>query len=319
MLGELNVSHTGCYFYSEGGDQTATNPAFFDPVYKGAGLKIQEVIEKGPLVTAEGQIQAGMIIEKIEGTVLTPEMDISPLLNLRAGKETLLSIFDPAKNRRFDIVIKPVSQADLINLLYDRWVKKRRELVTRLSHGTIGYVHVRGMDNKSYRETFSDALGREQTKQALIVDVRNNQGGDLHNQLTTFLSGKPYLQLVPRGQLLGWEPEDKYSKPTAIIANESDYSDAMVFPWLYKHFHIGKFIGMPVPGTGTAVWGESQVDPSLLLGIPEIALIDEQGHYLEKIQVEPDIEVMNDPKSVAEGRDPQLERAVGELMKEVKP
>jgi tricorn protease len=315
MLGELNASHTGCRFYPQGGDQTASLGAFFDPAYKGAGIKILEVIEKGPLVTS-GQVQAGMIIEKIDGVTITPGMDVSPLLNLKAGKATLLSLFDPAKNARFDVTTKPVSQLDLINLLYDRWVKRRRELVYRLSNGTIGYVHVRGMNDESYRETFSDALGREQTKKGLIVDTRYNGGGNLHDELTTFLSGRPYLKFFPRGQSLGWEPNDKWYKNTAILANEGDYSDGMLFPWVYQHFKVGKFIGMPVPGTGTAVWWEFQQDPTLLFGIPEVGFVDEEGHYMEKTQVEPDIEVMNDPKSVAEGRDLQVERAVAELMKE---
>jgi tricorn protease len=315
MLGELNASHTGCRYYPQGGDQTASLGAFFDPAYKGAGLKISEVIEKGPLVTS-GEVQAGIIIEKIDGVTITPGMDISPLLNLKAGKATLLGIFDPAKNARFDVTTKPVSQMELINLLYDRWVKRRRELVNRLSNGALGYVHVRGMNDESYRETFSDALGREQTKKGLIVDTRYNGGGDLHDQLTTFLSGKPYLKFFPRGQALGWEPNDKWYKNTTILANEGDYSDGMLFPWVYKHFKVGKFIGMPVPGTGTAVWWEFQQDPTLLFGIPQVGFVDDEGHFMEKTQVEPDIEVMNDPKSVAEGRDLQVERAVAELMKE---
>src|SRR5215469_11893889 len=313
LLGELNASHTGCRYYAQGGDQTASLGAFFDPAYKGAGLKILEIIEKGPLVAA-GEVQAGMTIEKIDGVTITPGMDISPLLNLKAGKATLLSIFDPAKSTRFDVTIKPVSQTDLINLLYDRWAKRRRELVNRMSNGTVGYVHVRGMTDESYRDTYSDALGREQTKKALVVDTRYNGGGNLHDQLATFLSGKPYLRFLPRGQFLGWEPAHKWYRKSALIANEGDYSDGMLFPWTYKHFNIGKFIGMPVPGTGTAVWWEFQQDPTLLFGIPEVGIVDEQGNYMEKTQVEPDIEVMNDPKSVSEGRDLQIERAVTELM-----
>lgn len=315
MLGELNASHTGCRYFPQGGDQTAALGAFFDPAYKAAGLKISEIIEKGPLVTAI-EVQAGMIIEKIDGTTITPGLDISPLLNLKAGKATLLSIFDPTKNARFDVTVKPINQPEQINLLYERWVKRRRELVNRLSDGTVGYVHVRGMTDESYRQTYSDALGKEQTKKGLVVDTRYNGGGNLHDQLSTFLSGKPYLKFLPRGQFLGWEPQDKWYRNTALIANEGDYSDGMLFPWTYKHFGIGKFVGMPVPGTGTAVWWEFQQDPTLLFGIPEVGILDEQGHYMERTQVEPDIQVMNDPKSVAEGRDLQIERAVGELMKE---
>ena len=88
MLGELNASHTGCRFFSGSpeADSTAAFGAFFDPDYKGNGVRIQEVIEKGPLVTAAGPIHAGMIIENINGTTVTPEMDISPLLNHLAGQ-----------------------------------------------------------------------------------------------------------------------------------------------------------------------------------------------------------------------------------------
>ena len=201
LLGELNASHTGCRYYPQGGDQTSSLGAFFDPSYKGAGIKIQEIIEKGPLVATNGQVQAGMIIEKIDGVTLTPGMDISPLLNFKTGKATLLSLFDPAKTARFDVTMKPVSQPELIELLYDRWVKRRRDLVNRLSNGTIGYVHVRGMTDESYRETYSDALGREQTKKALIVDTRYNGGGTLDDQLSTFLSGKPYRTSSPVANL----------------------------------------------------------------------------------------------------------------------
>jgi len=316
LLGELNASHTGCRFYPHGGDQTASLAAFFDQSYQGPGLKIEEPIEKGPLLKAGVEIQPGMIIEKIDGNVLAPGADISPLLNFKAGKPILLSIFDPIKNLRFDARIKPISLSAEEELLYERWVKKRRELVDKLSNGTIAYVHVRNMTDPSYRDVFSNALGRGVAKKALIVDTRFNPGGNLHDQLATFLDGKPYLRMVPRGQFIGWEPNRKWQRQSVVLGCEGNYSDGMLFPWLYKHFQIGKFIGMPVPGTGTSVWWEFQQDPTLLFGIPEIGRVDAEGRSMEKTQVEPDIEVMNDPKSVAEGHDPQIERAVTELMKE---
>ncbi len=75
--------------------------------------------------------------------------------------------------------------------------KQRRELVDKLSNGTVGYVHVRGMNDESYRDTYSEALGRDSKKKALIVDTRYNGGGNLHDILATFLSGKPYLEFLP--------------------------------------------------------------------------------------------------------------------------
>ncbi|MBV8587850.1 MAG: PD40 domain-containing protein, partial [Verrucomicrobia bacterium] len=109
MLGELNASHTGCHYFASGGDQTASLGIFTDPTYTGAGLKIAEVIEKGPLTRAGREISAGMVIEKIDGQVIAPGIDVSPLLNFKAGKPTALAIFDPVKNERFDVTIKPVS------------------------------------------------------------------------------------------------------------------------------------------------------------------------------------------------------------------
>jgi tricorn protease len=315
LLGELNASHTGCRYYPHGGDQTASLGALFDQGYQGPGLKIEEALEKGPLFKAGVEIQPGMIIEKIDGNALGPGIDLSPLLNFKAGKPTLLTIFDPVKNNRFDARIKPISLGGEDELLYERWVKKRRELVDKLSNGTIAYVHVRSMNDSSYRDVFSDALGRGVAKKALIVDTRFNPGGNLHDQLATFLDGKPYLKRVPRGQFIGWEPDQKWQRHSIVLGCEGNYSDGMLFPWLYQHFQIGKFVGMPIPGTGTSVWWEFQQDPTLLFGMPEIALIDAEGNLMEKLQVEPDIEVMNDPKSVADGRDLQIERAVAELMK----
>jgi C-terminal processing protease CtpA/Prc len=212
--------------------------------------------------------------------------------------------------------MKPIALGELEALLYERWVKQRRDLVDKLSNGTIGYVHVRGMNDEAYRDTFSEALGRQVDKSALIVDTRWNPGGNLHDTLETFLTGKKYLKFIPRGQLLGWDPNRRWNQKTALLANEGNYSDGMIFPWLYKHFQSGKLIGMPVNGSGTYVWWEILQDPALVFGIPEVGLQDEQGHFMEKTQVDPDIQVMNDPKSTAEGRDLQLERAIAELMKE---
>jgi tricorn protease len=318
MLGELNASHTGCKYYpeSQNADATAALGAFFDRSYQGNGLRIQEVIQKGPLIIASATIQAGMIIEKINGVMIEPGMDISPLLNHRAGQPTLLTIFDPAKNTRIDATVKPIALAEQDGLLYDRWVKQRRELVDKLSNGTIGYVHVRAMDDPSYRDTYSEALGRESKKKALIVDTRYNGGGNLHDTLATFLNGKPYLEFLPRGQSIGWEPNEKWYRKTVVLISESNYSDAQLFPWVYQHFNIGKLVGMPVPGTGTAVWWETLQDPTLIFGIPEVGYRDEQGHFMEKMQVEPDVKVWNDPKSIGEGKDQQLEKSVELLMQE---
>jgi C-terminal processing protease CtpA/Prc len=99
---------------------------------------------------------------------------------------------------------------------------------------------------------------------------------------------------------------------------ESNYSDAHFFPYVYKTLGIGKLIGMPVPGTATAVWWETQVDPTLYFGIPQVGIKDLNGNYLENQQLEPDIKVALTPSIVTKGRDEQIERAVEELLKDIK-
>ena len=156
MLGELNASHTGCRFVAQDQDQTAALGAFFDPKYKGPGIRIEEVIAKGPLSTTDPLITAGTVIEQIDGVTVDPTTNLSALLNHKAGKLIAIAVFDPAKNARAVVTIKPIKLGDQENLLYERWVRQRRELVDRLSNGAIGYVHVRGMDDESYRDTFAE-------------------------------------------------------------------------------------------------------------------------------------------------------------------
>lgn len=317
MLGELNASHTGCNLWAiTSGDQTASLGAFFDQSYRGPGIKIEEAIEEGPLTQTDPPVQAGMIIEKIDDQVIAPGMDISPLLNFKADKPTALSIFDQAKNGRFVVTVKPIALRELEALLYKRWAKQHRELVDKLSNGQVGYVHIGRMVDAAYREALAESLGRQVDKKALIVDTRWNSGGHMHDELATFLGGKEYIRYVPRGQVLGSEPMRKWYKKTALLVNEGNYSDGLIFPWTYKHFQLGKLIGMPVADSGSFVWWETLQDPSLFFGIPEVGLEVEPGQFLETAQVDPDIRVMNDPESTAEGHDPQLERAVAELLKE---
>lgn len=320
MLGELNGSHTGArYRPAASGPATASLGAFFDPSYEGDGLKIREIIKKGPLTEADSRIQEGCIIEKIDGQPIGGGADYYPLLNGKAGKKVLLSVYNPATKVRFDEQVKPISYGAQSGLLYKRWVDQRRKMVDEWSNGEIGYVHVKGMDSQSFREVYSELLGRCRNKKAVIVDTRHNGGGWLHDDLATLLSGKVYQRFEPRGQYIGSDPFNKWTKPSCVLMCEDNYSNAHGFPWVYKTLNIGKLVGTPVPGTMTAVWWESQIDPSLVFGIPQVGVKDMQGNYLENHQLEPDIEVYNTPESQLKGEDTQLKTAVDLMLQTVKP
>ena len=318
MLGELNGSHTGAgyRFHDPKGDETARLGVFYDDAFPGPGLKIAEIIEKGPLVHEGSKIRAGVVIEKIDGQPVRDMSVLFRLLNHKAGKPTLLSLYDPDGKKRWEETVKPVSIGAQNELLYQRWVKNRRTEVDSLSHGRIGYVHVRGMNSASFRTAYSEILGRNYHKDAVVVDTRFNGGGWLHDDLATLLSGKRYVDFYPRGQYFGSEPLNKWYKPSVVVVSESNYSDAHGFPYVYRTLKIGKIVGMPVPGTMTAVWWETLQDPTLYFGIPQVGVKDLQGHYLEGQQLEPDYKVPQDPAVVTHGRDQQIEKAVEVLLKQ---
>ena len=173
------------------------------------------------------------------------------------------------------------------------------------------------MNTESFKVVYEDALGRNGSKKALIVDTRFNGGGWLHDDLATFLAGKKYMTFMPRGQKIGDEPQFKWRRPSAVVMSESNYSDAHMFPYTYHALGIGKLIGMPVPGTGTAVWWETMQN-GMVFGIPQIGMLGNDGKFLENNQLEPDIKVANDPGIMSKGRDQQLEAAVKELLVEIK-
>jgi tricorn protease len=314
MLGELNASHTGCRYNMrmKNGDETAGLGVFFDDTWTGKGMKIAEVIDKSPLLQAGTQVKAGAIIEKIDGVELTPETSIYQLLNRKAGKNTLLSFYDGTK--RWEETVKPITLGQQNELLYQRWVKWMQKETERLSNGQVGYMHVRGMNNESYREFYEQVLGKYSNAKALIVDTRFNGGGWLHDDLVTFLGGKKYLEFVPRERKIGLEPQRKWWKPSAVLMSEGNYSDAHMFPMIYRQLGVGKLVGMPVPGTGTAVWWETMVDPSMVFGIPQVGVMTLDGKYYENNQLEPDVKVMNEYDVVTKGRDQQLEKAVSLLL-----
>jgi C-terminal processing protease CtpA/Prc len=316
MLGELNASHTGGgYRYNQPmSDQTASLGLFYDYDYTGKGLRVAEVIENGPLDKAASKVKPGNVIEKIDGQE-PDSVDFYQLLNRKTGKLTLLSVYNPDTNKRWEEAVKPISINEEGELLYKRWVKNRRQEVEELSGGKIGYIHVRAMDDASMRTVYEEALGRYIGKDALIIDTRFNGGGNIHEQLSDFLNGKKYMDVIPHGQYVGSEPGEKWTKPSIVLVGEGNYSDAHLFPVAYKLKGVGKTLGMPVPGTGTFVWWETQIDPTLYFGIPMGGWRTPDGKFCENNQLEPDIKVLNSPDILSSGRDEQIEAAVKELMK----
>lgn len=317
-LGELNVSHTGGRFSPNlKSDATANLGVLLDWDYTGKGIRIAEVVEKSPFDQARSKVKAGNIIEKIDGQEITPEADYSALLANKAGKKTLVSLYQPQSGERWEEVIVPINNGRFNSLLYDRWVKQRAADVDRWSGGRLGYVHIPTMGDDSFRSVYSDILGKYNDREGIVIDTRFNGGGRLHEDIEVLFSGKKYFTQVVRGRESCDMPSRRWNKPSIMLMCEANYSNAHGTPWVYSHRGIGKLVGMPVPGTMTSVSWENLQDPSLLFGIPVVGYQLPDGSYLENLQLEPDVKVANTPETIVVGEDTQLKTAVDELLKSV--
>ncbi len=315
LLGELNGSHTGARYQYRAGLNMGNLGVIYDNEYEGDGLRIAEVLKGGTLYIADPEIKAGDIITAIGGVEIKAGDDWYDLLRMKGGKKIQITVKKNGRKAE-DLYIEPAFTD--YRQMYNRWVRQREDMVKKLSGGRVGYVHVEGMDSESFRRVYSDLLGKYRTCEAVIVDTRHNGGGWLHDDLATLLSGKEYIKYEPRGQYIGSDPYNKWTKPSCVLIGEDNYSDACGFPYVYKALGIGKLIGAPVPGTMTAVWWENQIDPTIVFGIPQVgATAVKEGRYIENMQIEPDILVYNDPASVLRGEDKQLEAAVAEMLKAI--
>ena len=318
-LGELNVSHTGSGYrapISRESASTANLGVFYDWTWKGDGLKVEEIVKGGPFDKASSKLEAGDIITSIDGVQIRKGMDYYPLLNQKSGKRTLIGI-TKVSGEKTDMVILPISNATFSSLLYKRWIRQNAEKVRKLSGGRLGYVHIKSMDDASFRTVYSDILGRYNNCDGIVIDTRFNGGGRLHEDIEVLFSGTKYLTQEIRGKDACDMPSRRYNKASIMIIGEANYSNAHGTPWVYKHKGMGLLIGKPVPGTMTSVSWETLQDPTLYFGIPVVGYRKADGTYLENDQLNPDIDVENTKELVVNGRDEQLETAVKALLDQI--
>ena len=318
-LGELNVSHTGSGYRvpsSRESASTANLGVFFDLGWDGDGLKVAEIVKGGPFDKASSKLATGDVITSIDGVEIKKGMDYYPLLNRKAGERTLVGILK-ASGEKTDMVVLPISESRFNTLLYNRWVKQCAEKVQQLSGGRLGYVHIEGMDDASFRTVYSDILGRYNNCDGIVIDTRFNGGGRLHEDIEVLFSGEKYLTQEVRGKDACDMPSRRYNKASIMIIGEANYSNAHGTPWVYKHKDMGLLVGKPVPGTMTSVNWETLQDPTLYFGIPVVGYRKADGTYLENDQLHPDIDVENTKELVITGRDEQLEAAVKALLKQI--
>lgn len=317
MFGELNASHLGCSAGSRGGKDTARLGLVPDPAYRGPGIKVESVMVFGPVDQPEATVQAGEYILAIDGHDVSLTEGIYELLADKAGERVKLTVNgQPTKEGAREISVKPISSGELGNLQYRDWVEGNRELAKRLSDGRVYYTHMSGMNAGTLAQLQEEIAGQAQLYDAIIIDVRNNGGGNTHDSVIDILSRKAHGWDGARGTPLRTSPFPQFNGPMIVLINQSSASDAEIFPNGFRERGLGKLVGVPTAG---AVIGTS--DQPLINGctfrVPWVGWYRMDGVDLENLGVKPDIPVALTYADYRAGRDPQMEAAVTELLAEL--
>jgi tricorn protease len=329
MVSELTVQHA----YIEGGDflipprpKVALPGARFALDRQTGRYRITRIFAgeneeenyRAPLTEIGINVAVGDYLLAIDNEDLRPDEDPYRLLRNKADRPVTLTVNSkPSLDGSRQVTYNPIS--DETDLLYLNWVLGNRKRVQDATAGRVGYLHVPDMGAKGISEFIKWYYGQVD-KDALIVDVRVNGGGNvsrmLVERLRRVLLGLEFGRTDDRA---GTYPDGMVIGPKVAILDENSASDGDIFPYMFREAGIGPLIGKRSWGGVVGISGRGPLIDGGIVYVPESATASAKGQWvIEGHGVDPDIEVDNDPKSVIAGRDPQLERAITEILKKLK-
>ena len=319
MIGELNASHTGVTGAAgRDADQVQTRYPGFDIEPDVSGLyKVSYIYKKGPADFEYVKLAPGNFILAVNGKDVKSADNYWKLYNLIPGRKfEFLVNSKPQKDGAWTVRLDPLTGAAFGDLQYLKWVDDRKAMVTLLSKGDVGYLHIRAMDAPSLRK-FERDLIENQGKKALVIDQRFNGGGGIDQELLQILNQRKYQSTRNRDSVDVQRPARAFFGPMVVMQNERSASDAEMFPDGFRALGLGKLVGVPTYGAVIGTGSYRLLDGSSIR-TPGAGVYTAKGENMENYGVQPDIYVDNTPESFFAGRDLQIERAVTELLSQVK-
>ena len=329
MISELNVGHA----YIAGGD--AAMPARPRVALPGARFEVdesagryriakifagnnEEPVYRSPLTEVGIDARVGDYVLAIDGAELAANENPYRLLRGKADRPVRLTLnSSPTRTGAREVTFQPIaSETDLV---YLEMVTRNRERVEKLTGGRVGYLHVPNMGADGIRE-FIKYFYPQITKEGLIVDVRANGGGNVSQMLIERLR----RQLLATGFARTNDgattyPSTMFNGHMVCLLNETSASDGDIFPAMFRQAGLGPLIGKRSWGGVTGITNRGNLIDGGQVNVPEFGFASPEGKWIiEGHGVDPDIVVENDPKSVIEGRDPQLERGVAEVLQRIR-
>lgn len=312
MIGELNASHLGIWKSDGVRETTGTLGIIYDTAHRRDGIRIKDIIPDSPVSEKKVGIHKGDIITHINGKKIKQGENYYAFLRNKNNKDVMLTVLEKGKKRNVKVKLKdPRSIWDLVD---KNWIKSNKEYVKERSNNRVGYLYIASMGGENLRK-FEKDLYKEMDKEALIIDIRYNGGGRIHDELLNILRRTAYAYSIERGGKKEYSSLFRWDKSTVVLINEYCYSDAEIFPAAFKELKIGTLVGVPTYG---AVIGTNNIE--LLEGstfrVPGTGWYLLTGENLENTPVEPDIYVENSPEEDDSSSDHQLTKAIDVLMEE---
>ena len=317
MLGELNSSHQG--FTSNGDEETITlaNRTMETGIIfeNNNPYKVKYIVKKTNADKKSIDVLPGDILIKVNEEVVDKKIDRSFYFSKPSLDKEIILTF--SRNEK-SVEVKIHPQPTLAISLYDEWIDNNQKRVDEKSKNRIAYHCMKNMSTGELEKFLIDMTQDFYSKDALILDLRYNTGGNVHDEILKFLSQRAYLNWKYREGKLA--PQSNFApadKPLILLTNEQSLSDAEMTSQGFKALKLGKIIG-----TGTYRWiiftsGAGLVDGSFVR-LPSWGCYTLDGKDLEAIGVTPDILVPMNFEDRINKLDPQLDRAIEEIIKQLK-
>lgn len=319
LLGELNSSHTG--FSSTGKEETMYLNYFTNETgiifKKDQPYTVESIVRKSPAFRSGVDIKSGDQLISVNGKKIDLNENIETYFTSPKKQDELVLTFD-RDGKNVTTKVHPISNGELKGLLYDDWIYNNHQRVDKLSNNRIAYSCMKNMSTDELDRFLLDMVEQENRKDAVILDLRYNTGGNVHDKVLNFLSQKPYLQWKYREGKMTTQPNFAPSgKPIVLLINEASLSDAEMTAAGFKALKLGKIIGQDTYRWIIFTSAKGLVDGSSYR-LPSWGTYTLDGQNLEKTGVKPDIYVKNTFMDRLQDNDPQLERAVQEILKDLK-
>ncbi|MBN1939929.1 MAG: hypothetical protein JW843_10105, partial [Candidatus Aminicenantes bacterium] len=319
MIGELNSSHTGYNMARTTRVQEPSGHVGGVWSFDDGKVTLTRIIKNGPLYDRRDLVSAGDELAAVDGEALDPARNFWTYFNGKVGKRVRLTFLNPKTKKTVDVDVKPVEARAENGLFLEEWIDGRKAEVKAKTSDKAAYIYMRAMGmgdlNRFLLELERDAVPR----QGLILDLRFNNGGNVHDKVLEALMKPVYAKWQKRGLAETRQSTFGFAdKPVVVITNEMTLSDGEMTTSGFKALKRG-----PVVGAKTYGWLIFTTSAGLMNGgsfrLPWWGCFTLDGKNLERSGgVEPDIPVASDLRDTLAGRDPQLDRAVEEILKLLK-